>query len=97
MTSHYIFMNTTPAFARVQDTENMYMIGHNRSDFMKSHSPQLEHNHIMLFEVPSDRLTDVYSRVLLDLSSRFEKRTLYGPMYFSGDRYEIMKVMAKHI
>jgi hypothetical protein len=90
-------MNKTPAFARVQDTENMYMIGHNRSDFMKSHSPQLGHNHIMLFEVPSDRLTDVYSRVLLDLSARFEQRTLYGPMYFSGDRYDIMKVLAKHI
>lgn len=90
-------MNKTPAFARVSDCENMYLVGHSRSDFMKAHSPQLGHNHILLFEVPSDRLTDVYNRVLLDLSARFERRDLYGPMYFAGDRYEIMATMAKHI
>ena len=97
MTSHYIFMNKTPAFARVSDCENMYLVGHTRSDFMKAHSPQLDHSHIMLFEVPNNRLTDVYNRVLLDLSACFEQRKLYGPMYFAGDRYEIMATMAKHI
>jgi len=97
MTSQYIFMNKTPAFARVTDSENMYMIGHNRSDFMKAHSPQLGHNHVMLFEVPSEQLTDVYNRILLDLSAQFERRELYGRMYFAGDRYEIMAVLAKHV
>ena len=90
-------MNKTPAFARVTDSENMYMIGHNRSDFMKAHSPQLGHNHVMLFEVPSAQLTDVYNRILLDLSAQFERRELYGRMYFAGDRYEIMAVLAKHV
>ena len=95
--SHCIFMNKTPAFARVSDVQNMYMIGHTRSDFMKTQSSQLEHNHILLFEVRNDRLTEVYNRILLDLAGRFQKRELYGPMYFSGDRYEIMSVIAKHI
>ena len=58
MTSSYIFLNSIPAFARVNQADNVFMLGHSRADFMRRHGSQADHSHIMLFEVTSEKLND---------------------------------------
>jgi hypothetical protein len=94
MTSSYIFLNSIPAFARVNQADNVFMLGHSRADFMRRHGSQADHSHIMLFEVTSENLNDVYSQVLMEFASKFENVSLHGPCYFRGDKYKMISLLA---
>jgi hypothetical protein len=98
MTSSYIFLNSIPSFARVNESDNVFMIGHSRVDFMRRHNTsQVEHSHVMLFEVTFDKLNDVYSRVLMEFAKKFENVSLHGPCYFRGDKYKMISLLATFI
>ena len=94
MTSSYIFLNSIPAFTRVNEADSVFMLGHSRSDFARRHTPQISHSHIMLFEVTADKLNDVYSRILMEFANKFENVSLHGPCYFRGDRYKMISLLA---
>ena len=97
MTSSYIFLNSIPAFTRVNEADSVFMLGHSRSDFARRHTPQISHSHIMLFEVTADKLNDVYSRILMEFANKFENVSLHGPCYFRGDRYKMISLLATFV
>ena len=97
MTSSYIFLNSIPAFTRINEADNVFMIGHSRADFMRRHAPQVERSHIMLFEVKCDKLNDVYSRILMEFAKEFENVSLHGPCYFRGDKYKMISLLASFV
>ena len=97
MTSSYIFLNSIPAFARVNESYNVFMLGHSRADFMRRHAPQVEHSHVMLFEVTCEKLNDVYSQVLMEFAREFENVSLHGPCYFRGEKYKMISLLATFV
>ena len=97
MTSSYIFLNSIPAFTRNNEADSVFMIGHSRADFMRRHAPQVDHSHIMLFEVKCDKLNDVYSRILMEFAKEFENVSLHGPCYFRGDKYKMISLLASFV
>ena len=98
MTSSYIFLNSIPAFTRVNEADNVFMIGHSRADFMRRHNTsQSDHSHVMLFEVTCDKLNDVYSRVLMEFAKEFENVSLHGPCYFRGEKYKMISLLATFV
>jgi hypothetical protein len=98
MTSSYIFLNSIPSFTRVNESDNVFMLGHSRVDFMRRHNTsQVEHSHVMLFEVTFEKLNDVYSRVLMGFAKEFENVSLHGPCYFRGDKYKMISLLATFV
>lgn len=94
MTSSYIFLNRIPAFSPIEECGNIFMLGHSRADFMRRHTHQVDHSHVMLFEVKADKINDVFSRVLMEFAHKFENVSLHGPCYFRGDKYEMISLLA---